>query len=85
MKIVKATVILVIGPLLGILVAFVLGALTLPADASFAATGHTAPGDGIPIIFYAVISLVASVPISMAAALWVLFGKPKSGNQVETP
>jgi hypothetical protein len=47
MKVLKAISILVIGPILGILVAFFLGVLALPADPNFVANGgHAAPGDG---------------------------------------
>jgi hypothetical protein len=73
MKILKAIAIL----LLGLLVAFILGArTTLPTDPNFATGGHAAPGDGFLIVAYLFISLSASIPISIAVALWVLFRKP---------
>ena len=66
--------VLLFGPLLGILIAFVLAALSLPPDPNFATNGgHAAPGDGFLITGYVLISLVISVPVSLAGALWVLF------------
>ena len=86
MKIIKALAILLFGPLSGILVALIVGSLQLRSNPLIAANGgHAAPGDGILIMLYVLISLVATVPASIAAAVWVLFRKPKSQEQIETP
>ncbi len=78
MKIVNAILILLLGPALGVFLAFILGALMMPADPNFAANGgHAAPGDGLLVIPFLLISLVISVPLSVAAALRTLFVKPK--------
>jgi hypothetical protein len=73
MKIVKAIAIVLIGPLLGILVAIVLAVCALPPDPNFANNGgHGSPGDGFLIMLYIFISLVVSVPLSllMAGIFW---------------
>jgi hypothetical protein len=86
MKVVKALAILLFGPLFGILVALIVGSLQLRSNPLIAANGgHTAPGDGILIMLYVLISLVAAVPSSIAAAAWVLFRKRKGQEQIETP
>jgi len=86
MKFLKAIVILICGPLLGILIGFTIGSLALPQDPNSAANGgHAAPGDGFEILHYLFISLVVSVLVSVAAALWVLFKKPRAKDQGETP
>jgi hypothetical protein len=78
MRIVKAVAIVLIGPALGILIAFFLGALTLPPDLNFAANGgHAAPGDGFLVMGYMVFSLMISIPSSVLLAGIVLFRKPK--------
>ncbi|MGD0566758.1 MAG: hypothetical protein ABSA78_00010 [Candidatus Sulfotelmatobacter sp.] len=86
MKVLKALSILLFGPLLGIVVAFILGSLALSPDPNFVANGgHASPGDGFQIMGYVAISLVISVPLSIFLAGVVLFRKPKAQNQVEMP
>lgn len=83
MKIVKAIAVLLIGPLLGIMIALILGALALPPDPNFVANGgHGAPGDGFLIMGYILVSLLVSVPLSILLAGIVLFRKPKLENQI---
>jgi hypothetical protein len=68
------------GPLLGILIAFVLAALALRTDPNIVANGgHTAPGDGILVLLYAFISLVVSIPLSIWGAVVVLL---RSKNEI---
>ena len=77
MKIVKATAILVFVPLLGVLLAFFVGAIALPPDPNFVNNGgHGAPGDGFAMMGFIFISLVISVPLSIWLALRVTFRKP---------
>ena len=73
MRIVKAIAIVLIGPLLGMLLAAILARFALPSDGP--------PGDGVLIIIYSLISLVASVPLSLSIAVvfWLRSG------QVESP
>jgi hypothetical protein len=79
MKAAQAIAIVVIGPLLGVLVAFFFGILALPPDPNFAANGgHAAPGDGFLLIGYVFASLLISVPLSILLAGIILFRKPKS-------
>ncbi len=86
MKVLKALSILLFGPLLGIVVAFILGSLALSPDPNFVANGgHASPGDGFQIMGYVAISLVISPPLSIFLASVVLFRKPKAQNQVEMP
>ena len=86
MKFLKATLILIFGPVLGIVIGSIVGSLALPEDPNFAAKGgHAAPGDGLEILHYLFISLFVSVVASAAAALWVLFRKPKTKDHTETP
>jgi len=81
MKVVKAIAILILGPLCALIIAFVAGALTLRLDPKFAANGsHAAPGDGILIMLFLAISLLVSVPVSIAAALRVFPRKPRLGQ-----
>jgi hypothetical protein len=81
-----AIAVLFFGPLLGIVVALILGGLALPPDPNFAANGgHAAPGDGFVILPYLFFSLLVSVPLSILLAGGILFYKPKAQNQVETP
>ena len=78
MKLLKAIAILIFGPLLCSVVAFIVVGLAWPPDPKFAANGgHGAPGDGFLILLCLFVSLVVSVPASVAGALWVLFHKPK--------
>jgi hypothetical protein len=81
-KVLKAIAILILGPLLGVLIAFVAGALALRPDPNFAKGGHAAPGDGFLIMLFLGISLLVSVPISIAAAFRVFFRKPSPENPV---
>jgi hypothetical protein len=76
----QAIAILFFGPLLGILIAFVLAALALRTDPNIVANGgHTAPGDGILVLLYAFISLVVSIPLSIWGAVVVLL---RSKNEI---
>ncbi|HWX94624.1 MAG TPA: hypothetical protein VNY29_18495 [Terriglobales bacterium] len=85
MKIAKAIAILLLGPLLGILFAFVFGALSLPTQAL---DGGRAPGDGFLIMAYILLSFLISIPLSIWLAGVVLFRAswaPKSnGTEVST-
>jgi hypothetical protein len=86
MKFLKAIAILIFGPLLGILVAFILGGLALPPDPNFVANGgHAAPGDGFLVLPLLFICLLVSVPMSIVAAIWVLFLGPKTQEKTEVP
>jgi hypothetical protein len=86
MKFLKAIAILIFGPALGLVVAFILGSLALAPDPSFGANGgHAAPGDGFGILAYLFISLVISVPASISLAGVVLFRRPKAQTQIEMP
>ncbi|MGO9086074.1 MAG: hypothetical protein ACLP6G_11185 [Terriglobales bacterium] len=79
-KILGAIAILLFGPLLGVLIAFFLAVLSLPPDPNFVSNGgHAAPGDGVLILVYVFISLVASVPLSIWGAV-LLF---RTGRQDE--
>jgi hypothetical protein len=79
MRIVKAAVILLSVPVLGVVLAFVLGGSFMPPDPNFAANGgHVAPGDGILIILFVLGSLLISVPLS----IWLTVASfRKSGTQ----
>ena len=80
MKIAKAIAILFLGPLLGILIAFVFGALSLPTQAL---GGGRAPGDGFLIMGYILLSVLISIPLSIWLAGVVLFrtgSAPKSND-----
>jgi len=80
-KVLGAIAVLLFGPLLGILVAFLLAMLSLPPDPNFVSNGgHAAPGDGILILVYVFISLLVSVPLSIWGAVLCLF---RSGRQAE--
>jgi hypothetical protein len=86
MKFLKVLAILLFGPLLGIVVAFVLGSLALPPDPNFVANGErVSPGDGFSILAYLFISLLVSVPLSFVLAGVVLFRKPKDQRQTARP
>ncbi len=84
MRIVKAMAILLIGPLVGILMAFFLAILALPPDPNFISNGgHSSPGDGFLIMGYIFLSFFISVPLSILLAWVLLFrsGKaPKLGD-----
>ena len=76
MRIVKAIAIVLIGPLLGMLLAGILAGFALPPDGP--------PGDGIVIIIYSLISLVASVPLSLSIAVifWLRSGVSRKSPQL---
>ena len=81
MKVLKAILILLLGPAIVLFVAFILGALTIPADPNFQANGsHAAPGDGFLIMPFILVSLIISVPLSVWKAAVVLLEKPKSNS-----
>ena len=82
-----AIVVLLVGPLLGILIAFFLAELSLPPDPNFVSNGgHAAPGDGFLIIIYVLISLAASVPLSIWGAVLILFrSRKETGLQPASP
>jgi len=78
-RILGAVSVLLFGPLLGILIGFVGAAFSLPPDPNFEANGgHAAPGDGILIMLCVLVSLVITVPLSLAGAAWMLFRPTKS-------
>ena len=79
MRALKAIAIVVGGPLLGILIAFLLGALSLSVDTN--SGGHGSPGDGFLLIGYIFVSLLITVPLSLVLAARFLFCKPKPQNQ----
>jgi len=82
MKLLKVIAILLFGPLLGILVAFFVSALALPADPNVAANGgHASPGDGFGIMGFVLIGLLVSLPVSIWRAGVLFFGKPKATSQ----
>jgi len=84
MRIVKTIAIVLIGPLLGILVAIVLAGFALPPDPNFARNGgHGSPGDGFSIILYIFISLVVSIPLSLlfAGIFWSRSGASQKSPQ----
>jgi hypothetical protein len=79
MKVLKAAAILLIGPLVGFLIAFFLSAIALPPDPNFVANGgHAAPGDGFLVLGFMFVSLVISIPLSAVLAGFVLFLKPNN-------
>jgi purine-cytosine permease-like protein len=81
MKILKAFLILLLGPAIGFFVAFILGALAVPADPNFQANGsHAAPGDGFLIMPFIFVSLIISVPLSIWKAAAVLLGKSRPND-----
>jgi hypothetical protein len=88
MKIVKAIAILLIGPALGVLIAFFLAAAALPPDPSFTSNGgHGSLGDGFLIMRYIFLSFFISAPLSILLAGVVLlrFGaRPKSGDDANS-
>lgn len=81
MKVAKAIAIVVFGPLFGAFIAFVAGVLALRPDPKFVANGsHAAPGDGILILLFLAISLLVSIPISIAATFRVFLRKSRVGE-----
>jgi hypothetical protein len=86
MKFLKALAILLFGPLLGIVVAFILGSLALRPDANFITNGgHASPGDGFQVMGYVALSLVISVPLSILLAGVVVFRRPRDPSPTEEP
>jgi hypothetical protein len=79
MRTAKAIAILVIGPSLGILVGLIVGALALPPDPDFVASGgHASPGDGFLAIGAVLLSLLITTPVSIVVAAVVFFRKPRA-------
>ena len=70
-RVLQVISILLVGPLVGMLIAFALAAFALRSDPNIVANG-AAPGDGILVILYALISLIISIPLSIwgAAIVW---------------
>ena len=84
MKFLKAVLILFLGPIVGLFVAFLVGALAVPADPKFQANGsHAAPGDGFLILPFMFVSLAISVPLSVWKATVVLLEKPKLKSEAK--
>ena len=80
MKIAKAAAILVLGPLLGVFIGFIIGALASPSDPSFVANrSHGSPGDGFLIMGCAALGFVVSVFVSIVLT-WTLLRKARSGG-----
>jgi hypothetical protein len=80
MKIAKAAAILVLGPLLGILLGLIIGALAIPPDPNFVANGgHGSPGDGFLIMGCVAMGFAVSVFASIALAGSVL-RKPRNAE-----
>jgi hypothetical protein len=80
MKIAKAAATLVVVPLLGTLLAIVIGAFAIPPDPKFAASGgHGSPGDGVLIVGCAALGLVVSILLSLYLA-WTVLRKPRSAG-----
>jgi hypothetical protein len=67
---VKVLAVMLVGPLLGILTGFIVGALALPAEPA-GAVGRS-PGDGFLIIGLVSLGFVISLPVSagIAVHLW---------------
>ena len=85
MKTLKAIALLFGGPLLGILIAFLIGILATPDDPNFVANGgHAASGDGFLIIVFVFVSLVISIPVSIFLASRIFFRKFKTPNHIST-
>lgn len=86
MKFLKALAILLLGPLFGIVVAFILGSLALPPDPNFVPNGgHASFGDGFQVMGYVALSLVISVPLSILPAGVVVFRRPRDQSPIEEP
>ncbi len=78
-RILGAIAALLFGPLLGIVVGFVVSGFVLPPDPSFDTNGgHASPGDGFLIITSCFLSLVFTVPLSILGAGLVLFWPVKN-------
>ena len=84
-KVLRAISILFLGPLMGILIAFALAAISLRNDPNIVANGgHTTPGDGILIMLYGFISLVVSIPLSIWGAV-VVWNRPSAEKKLRGP
>ena len=83
MRWVKAISVLVAGPLLGLILAFIFAARALPPDPNFEKTGHAAPGDGFLILAYVFVSLIISLPTSAVIAGVMLFRSAKPTRVVQ--
>jgi hypothetical protein len=80
MRVAKAAAILLLGPLLGVFLGFIVGAVVAPRDPNFVANGsHGSPGDGFLVMGCAGLGFFASVFISIALAGSVL-RKPRSAE-----
>jgi len=74
-KVVSATAILVVGPIIGVLIGLILALLALGSDPNFVPNlGHSAAGGGLLILLYVAFSLIISVPMSIFGAGLLLFG-----------
>lgn len=69
MRIVKVIAIMFFGPVLGILVGFVIGIIAMPTQT---ADAGRAPGDGFLLMGCIALGLLISVPVSavLAGKLW---------------
>ncbi len=65
--------------LIGVFVAFVLGAL---AASTGPTEGGGAPGDGFMVLQFIAIGVLICVPLSIAAACWVLFRPSKAPKEL---
>ena len=84
-KVLRLISILLLGPLVGILIAFVLAGFVLRSDPNIVANGgHTAPGDGILVLLYAFISLIISIPLSIWGAA-VVWSRPSAETKLHKP
>jgi hypothetical protein len=80
MRIAKAATILVLGPLIGVFLGFIIGALATPSDPNFVANGsHGSPGDGFLVMGLAALGFFASVPESIVLTRKVL-RRPRSAE-----
>ena len=66
MRVLKVVVVMVIGPLMGLLAGFIVAGFLLPPDPS----GRGAPGDGFLILLCMGISFAFSIPLSALFAHW---------------
>jgi hypothetical protein len=86
-KVLRAISILLLGPLVGILIAFALAlaVFSLRTDPNIAVSGgHATPGDGILILLFGLISLCVSIPLSIwgAVAVW---SRPSATTKLHEP
>lgn len=79
LKAIAAIAILLVGPLLGFVIALLVAGLWTPDDPNFVANGgHCSPGDGFLGIGLIFASLIISVPVSILLAGVVFLRKPKA-------